>query len=218
MWFSNYKLEETSQLFTKSSSLFLRIVIFLLLLFSMFSALYSAHAQMEPRISSMLDDNVFVKTIASPISSNSTNKYTPFTTNLTLPPRILMVYNGIQHPGVLVSYKYRHGYTFGQLDIPAEKVTALLPSDVVNIKKGSFVRFFAKGDPTILPPSSLSIDAYTSQGKAVSVLNATKSESTTFALNLNEGKYILLAVATWIPRSEDVTGYTVFTYMINVVP
>src|ERR671930_451301 len=111
MWFSNYKLKKTSQLFTRSSSL--------------------------------LDGNVFVKTIASPISSNSTNKYTPFTTNLTLPPRIVMVYDGIQHSGVLVSYKYRHGYTFGQLDIPAKKVTALLPSNVVNIKRGSFVQFTA---------------------------------------------------------------------------
>src|SRR5919198_2237847 len=192
MWFSNYKLKKTSHLFTKSSSLFLRMAIFLLL-FSMFSALYSAHAQMEPRISSLLDDNVFVKTIASPVSSNSTNKYTPFTTNLTLPPRIIMVYNGIQHPGVLVSYKYRHGYTFGQLDIPAEKVTALLPSDIVNIKKGSFVRFFAKGDPPILPPSSISIDAYTSQGKAISVLNITKGTNSNVALNLAQGKYILLA-------------------------
>jgi hypothetical protein len=129
-----------------------------------------------------------------------------------------MVYDGIQHPGVLVSYKYRHGYTFGQLDIPAEKITALLPSDVVDIKKGSIVRFFAKGDPAILPPSSLSIDAYTSQGKAAGILNITKSTSSRFALNLNEGKYILLAVATWLPRSEDVTGYTIFTYMVNVVP
>jgi hypothetical protein len=191
----------------------------------------SAQAQMEPTVatSPLLVGKMFIvktmvstTTIASSTfssSSNSTsNKYVPFTTNVTLPPRIVMAYSGIQHPGVLVSYKYRHGYTFGQLDIPAEKVTALLPSDVVNIKKGSFVRFFAKGDPAILPPSSLSIDAYTSQGKAVGVLNVTKSESTTFALNLNEGKYMLLAVATWIPRSEDVTGYTVFSYMINVVP
>jgi hypothetical protein len=119
---------------------------------------------------------------------------------------------------VLVSYKYRHGYTFGQLDIPAKKVTVLLPADVVNIKKGSSVQFFAKGNPPILPPTSLSIDAYTSQGKAVSVLNTTKSTSSTVALNLNEGKYILLATATWIPGSEDVTGYTIFSYMINIVP
>jgi hypothetical protein len=174
-------------------------------------------------------DDIFVKVavgtsapphLSSSDSSNSStnNKYIPFTSNFTLPPRIVMVYNGIQHPGVLVSYKYRHGYTFGQLDMPAEKITALLPSDVVNIKKGSSVRFFAKGDPAVLPPSSLSIDAYTSRGKAAGVLNVTKSESTTFALNLNEGKYILLAVATWLPRSEDVTGYTIFSYMVNVVP
>jgi hypothetical protein len=161
---------------------------------------------------------MFIKTTtADYISSISTKNYVPFSSNLTLPSRIVMVYNGIQHAGVLVSYKYRHEYTLGQLNIPAEKVTALLPSDVVNIKKGSFVQFIAKGNPLILPPSSLSINAYTSQGKAVSVLNTTKGTSSTFALNLNEGKYILLATATWLPGSEDVTGYAIFSYMVNIV-
>lgn len=90
---------------------------------------------------------------------------------------------------------------------PTEKVTALHPSDVVSIKKGSSVQFFAKGGPQILPPTGLSIDAYTSQGKPVSVLNTTKAPSSTIGLNIVEGKYILLATATWIPGNEDVTGY-----------
>lgn len=87
-----------------------------------------------------------------------------------------------------------------------------------SIKKGSSVQFFAKGNPQIVPPASLSIDVYTSQGKAVTVLNTTKSASTTIPLNLPEGKYILLTTATWIPGSEDVTGYAIFSYMINIVP
>ena len=177
---------------------------------------FFAQVHGEPATGSSLVDSLYVKAAAS-ISANSNHKYIPFTSNITLPPRIVMVYDGIQHRGVLVSYKYRHGYTFGQLDIPAEKVTALLPSDVVNIKKGSIVRFFAKGEPAILPSNSLSINAYTSQGKAVGVLNTTKAASSTFSLNLQEGKYILLAVATWLPGSEDVTGYAIFSYMVNVV-
>lgn len=241
MSYSNSESTRISGVLIKPNPFVIRIVAIFLLLFLPFSmqnnnnnnglmAPLSAQAQMEPTTTSSLLVGKMVaaiKTVAattisssssSSSSSNSTNnKYIPFTSNFTLPPRIVMVYNGIQHPGVLVSYKYRHGYTFGQLDIPAEKVRALLPSDVVNIKKGSFVQFFAKGDPAILPPSSLSIDAYTSQGKAAGVLNITKSTTSTFALNLNEGKYILLAVATWLPRSEDVTGYTIFSYMVNVV-
>jgi hypothetical protein len=63
----------------------------------------------------------------------------------------------------------------------------------------------------------MSIDAYTSQGNAVSVLNITKGTSSTFALNLTEGKYILFATATWIPGSEDVTRHAIFSYMVNVV-
>jgi hypothetical protein len=49
------------------------------------------------------------------------------------------------------------------------------------------------------------------------VLNITKGTSSNVALNLTQGKYILLATATWIPRSEDVTGYAIFSYMINIV-
>lgn len=242
--YSKYECTKISRVFAKPNPFVIIIVAIFLLLFlplsismqnnnnnnnGVIAPFLSAQAQMEPTTTNaLLIGKMFVvavKTVADTISisssssnSSTNNKYIPFTSNSTLPPRIVMVYDGIQHPGVLVSYKYRHGYTFGQLDIPAEKVTALLPSDVVNIKKGSIVRFFAKGYPAILPPSSLSIDAYTSQGKAVGILNITKSTSSRFALNLNEGKYILLAVATWLPRSEDVTGYTIFTYMVNVVP
>jgi hypothetical protein len=220
----NYETRKTSQVFVKPNSLPLRIIaIVLSILFITLYAQYNskvpffAQVHGEPATGSSLIDSLYVKAAAS-IYANSNHKYIPFTSNTTLPPRIVMVYNGIQHPGVLVSYKYRHGYTFGQLDIPAEKVTALLPSDVVNIKKGSIVRFFTKGEPAILPSNSLSINAYTSQGKAVGVLNTTKAASSTFSLNLQEGKYILLAVATWLPGSEDVTGYAIFSYMVNVVP
>jgi hypothetical protein len=236
--YSKYECTKISRIFAKPNPFVIIIVtIFLLLLLPLSMSMQnnnnndgiiapslSAQAQMEPTTTNaLLIDKMFVvadtiSTSSSSFNSSTNNKYIPFTSNSTLPPRIVMVYDGIQHPGVLVSYKYRHGYTFGQLDIPAEKVTALLPSDVVNIKKGSIVRFFAKGDPAILPPSSLSIDAYTSQGKAAGILNITKSTSSRFAINLNEGKYILLAVATWLPRSEDVTGYTIFSYMVNVVP
>jgi hypothetical protein len=88
------------------------------------------------------------------------------------------------------------------------------------VQYNSKVPFFAQvhGEPAILPSNSLSINAYTSQGKAVGVLNTTKAASSTFSLNLQEGKYILLAVATWLPGSEDVTGYAIFSYMVNVVP
>ena len=180
----------------------------------------SSQAQAKTSSNSLTDsNNAYIKTAAvlTTISSDSNNSYVPFTSIFALPPKIVMVYSGTQHPGVLISYKYRHGYTFGQLDIPAKNVTALLPANVVTIKKGSSIQFFAKRNPAILPPSSLSIDAYTSQGKAVGVLNITKGTSSNVALNLAQGKYILLATATWIPRSEDVTGYAIFSYMINIV-
>jgi hypothetical protein len=213
-------------IYSKPTYLFFGIAIIFLLLASLLCVCRQydnvvtlpSHAQAETSSNSLTDRNVFIKTAISSTSSDSNNSYTPFTSNMTLPPRIVMTYNGMQHPDVLVSYKYRHGYTFGQLDIPAKKVTTSLPSDVVNIKKGSSVQFIAKGTPPILSPSSMSIDVYTSQGEPVNVLNTTKSTSSAVALNLSEGKYILLATATWLPRNEDVTGYAIFSYMINIVP
>jgi hypothetical protein len=223
-----HKSKTIFTIYSKPTYLYFGIAIIFLLLASLLCVciqkdnveIISSQAQAKTSSNSLTDsNNAYIKTAAvlTTISSDSNNSYTPFTSNFTLPPRIVMVYNGTQHLGVLVSYKYRHGYTFGQLDIPAKKVTALLPADIVNIKKGSSIQFFAKRNPAILPPSSLSIDAYTSQGKAVGVLNITKGTSSNVALNLAQGKYILLATATWIPRSEDVTGYAIFSYMINIV-
>ena len=98
---------------------------------------------------SLTDSSAFIKIAVHAISSDSNSSYVPFTSNFTLPPRIVMVYNGTQHPGVLISYKFRHGYTFGQLDIPAKKVNALLPSDAVNIKKAHLYSFLPKETPKL---------------------------------------------------------------------
>jgi len=58
--------------------------------------------------------------------------------------------------------------------------------------------------------------AYTSQGKAVGMINTTKATSSSFLI-LHEGKYMPLVVATWLLRSEDVKGYAIFSYMVIVI-
>lgn len=221
---SNHRTNDVSIMFSGSTLCISGIaVIFLLLLLpttSSLSAKYNIYASPFQVLAKKPINTVngFIKNIVNTMPSNSNDSYTPFTVNKALPPRIVIVYNGTEHSGVLVDYKYRKGYTFGQLDIPAKNVTSLHhPSDVFNIKKGSTVQFIAKGNPAILPPNTLSIDAYTSQGKAVGVLNMTKGTSSTVALDLVEGKYILLATATWIPGSEHVTGYAIFSYMIDII-
>ena len=158
-----HKSKTIFNIYSKPTYLYFGIAIIFLLLASLLCVciqkdnveIISSQAQAKTSSNSLTDsNNAYIKTAAAvltTISSDSNKSYTPFTSNFTLPPRIVMVYNGTQHPGVLISYKYRHGYTFGQLDIPAKKVTALLPADIVNIKKGSSIQFFAKRNPAILP-------------------------------------------------------------------
>ena len=133
-----------------------------------------------------------------------------------LPPNILMTYSGREYQGGLISYKYRGGETFSQLGIPAQKVKANLPACIITVQKGSTVRFAVIGYPSVLPPSSLSVTAYSNTGKAVKVLTTTQSSKSTFPINLDKGKYILLAVAVWLPRNEKVSGYVMYNYPINV--
>jgi hypothetical protein len=119
-----------------------------------------------------------------------------------LPPRIVMVYAGNEYSDDLISYQYRHGASFRIIDIPLENITKKVSlQPVVEVKNGSKIQFVIKGNPPVLP-SSLSITAYDMEGKAVKVLNATQYSKSIFTVNLSKGKYILLAIATWLPEHE----------------
>ncbi|MGC1929092.1 MAG: hypothetical protein WA667_08965, partial [Candidatus Nitrosopolaris sp.] len=87
-----------------------------------------------------------------------------------------------------------------------------------HVAEGSCVQFAIKGTPRGLPSSSLAVTAYASNnGTAVKVLNAVNSHSSIFKMNLVRGTYILLAVATWLPGSEHVSGYVIYKFMVTVI-
>ncbi len=82
-----------------------------------------------------------------------------------------MFYNGKEYnTGNLINAEYREGTSFARLHIPIEKVTTILPNQSINITSGSCLGFIMKNDPSALPPSSMSINAYTTEGKAIKVL------------------------------------------------
>jgi hypothetical protein len=135
-----------------------------------------------------------------------------------LPPKIVMNYGGKVYQGELSESKFRGGETISQLHIPPRNVTTNLPSKIVDVKEGSCVQFAIIGTPRLLPPSSLAVTAYASNnGTAVKVLNAVNSHSSIFRMNLVRGTYILLAVATWLPGSEHVSGYVIYKFMVTVI-
>lgn len=134
-----------------------------------------------------------------------------------LPPKILMNYAGIVYSGDLSEAKYRAGINFPELHIRPQNVSANLPSNIVHIKNDSCIQFVIVGTPKLLPPSSLAVTAYYAiNGTAAAVLDATDYDNTIFRMNLSKGNYILIAVATWLPGSEDVTGYVIYKFVVSI--
>jgi hypothetical protein len=135
-----------------------------------------------------------------------------------LPPLIVMSYIGKVYCGTLSDYKYRVGLTFNELQIPPNKVTMDLHSKLIRIQKDSNVTFSIKGFPKLLPPSNLGVGAYNaSNGTSVKLLNSTNSDSTIVKMDLPRGVYVILAVGTWLPRTEDVTGYVIYKFIVDVI-
>jgi hypothetical protein len=135
-----------------------------------------------------------------------------------LPPTLVMINDGIVYQGKLSQSKFRGGETFSRLHIQARNLTTNLPSKIIKVKEGSCVQFAIIGTPRLLPPSSLGVTEYTSNnGTAVKVLNAVGSHSSIFRVHLAKGMYILLAVGTWLPGSEHVSGYAIYKFVVNVI-
>ena len=151
----------------------------------------------------------FDSAICEPMMSNVT---IPSEDEDVLPPKMYLVYKDEVHHGELSQSKYREGETFSDIKIVPELIESQLPADTVEIKKDSCTQFVVKGTPRTLPPDSLDVSAYTTNGTSVGVLNATEDNISTFKINLPQGTYILLATATWIPNTSDeyVTGYVIY--------
>ena len=149
--------------------------------------------------------------ISAPLNANSRSKIN------VLPPKIMMNYAGIGYLGELSEAKYRAGVNFPELHIRPQNVSMNTPSNIVHVKKDSCIQFIIIGTPKLLPPSSLAVTAYSAiNGSAAAVLDATDYDNTIFRMNLNSGNYILVAAATWLPGSEDVTGYVIYKFVVNV--
>jgi hypothetical protein len=134
-----------------------------------------------------------------------------------LPPKIVMIYGGKVYHGELSEAKFRGDRTFSQLHIQPRNLTTNLPSKIVKVREGSCVQFAIIGTPRLLPPSSLGVTVYDSNnGTAVKVLNVVGSHSA-FRVNLARGNYTLLAVGTWLPGSEHVSGYTIYKFIVTIV-
>ena len=140
------------------------------------------------------------------------------------PPQIIMINdNNKEHKGVLDSYSFVNTEKLNQIPVFNYKVTATIPDKSITLEKGSIVRVVIEGNPSPeSPPDGLAVAAYTEKGNPVKVLKVNEDKSkkeTSFIIDLNEGDYILMAVATWLPDEDDerITGYVAYSYRVNVV-
>ena len=173
---------------------------------------------------------------------------TPFKTR-AIAPQIAMIYTGKDYHGTLISYTTNNtspntgnSPTLGESLVTPTNITSpantssttATSNNVISIKRGSSISFIVRNSSSSSNnnnnytnnnlanslPSSLSITAYDLKGKPVILLNTTERSNTISAIvNLNSGRYILLAVATWLPQPTDKTrtGFVSYSYNINVL-
>ncbi len=140
------------------------------------------------------------------------------------PPEIIMNLDDKAYPGELRNFVWNGGDVNDNFPVnepPRNNITAIIPNNTATIEKGSQVRFAVKDNPSPeVQPDSLSVTAYTLEGYPSKVLNVSSNKADTFNVELDEGKYILLAVATWLPNEENyltTEGYVSYAYRIDVV-
>ncbi|MDR4510754.1 MAG: hypothetical protein MRJ93_03505 [Nitrososphaeraceae archaeon] len=125
----------------------------------------------------------------------------------------------------MVSYKYREGYRFSDLDIYLQNLSSYLHTKIIPIKSKD-IKFTASGYPERLEPSNLSITTYKiddnkinftkGQLRILEPLNATNNEYL-FKMNLPLGEYFVLASTTTIPESYDrVGGYAIYSFRLLI--
>jgi hypothetical protein len=197
------------------ATLFPFILIVLLVYLKIYVITGSSMAQLSNTPTTSVQNNTNNSKCTIPFMVNS-NSIEPKVR--VLPPKIVMIYAGKEYDGELSDSKYREGQTISELHIPLKNVSTDLPSKMVQVKEGSCLQFVIKGTPRLLPPSSLAVTAYDSNnGTAVKVLSAVDSHSSIFKVILNKGNYIYLAVATWLPGTQHVSGYVIYKFMVNVI-
>jgi hypothetical protein len=137
------------------------------------------------------------------------------------PPRIIMIYNSTEYPGVLDSYSFRVADTFNEIPVFNDTVTSTIPNETIAVENGSILEFVIKGNaPPEARSDALAVNAYTIEGSPVKVLKvADKSQRTSFMADLKAGEYILTAIATWFPQqnTERISGYVAYSYRITSV-
>jgi hypothetical protein len=143
------------------------------------------------------------------------------------PPEIVIINNNTQYMGELRNYIWRAGDVNDNIPViqaPRASLNASLFSysgATISIDNGSEVTFAVKENPAPeAQPDAISVNAYTLAGQPVKVLSVSENKRDTFRIDLPNGEYILMAIATWLPdpnRYLNVEGYVKYVFKVNVI-
>jgi hypothetical protein len=137
-----------------------------------------------------------------------------------LPAKIQMTYNNQIYEGKPIFYIYRGDSSFSDFQKPQFNISNI-NTEVITIENGSEVEFKIIDYPQIIKPSYLGVTAYKDTGESAQIIkneefNIIKSNDTN-KIDMNEGNYTLIATATWDGETEDVEGFQLNAFKINII-
>ena len=137
-----------------------------------------------------------------------------------LPAKIQMIYNNQIYEGKPIFYIYRGDSSFSDFQKPQFNISNI-NTESITVKNGSEVEFKIIDYPQIIKPSYLGVTAYKETGEPAQIIkneefNKIKSNATN-KIMMEEGEYTLIATATWDGETEDVEGFQLNAFKINVI-
>ncbi|MDX1371930.1 MAG: hypothetical protein R3321_05640 [Nitrososphaeraceae archaeon] len=161
--------------------------------------------------------------------NNNQNQYSLITIGMNsnlisdvLPATIQMIYNSQTYEGKPIFSIYRGDSSFSAFQKPQFNISNI-NTKIINVENGSEVEFKIIDYPQVLKPSYLGITAYNEAGEVTQIIESeefyqTNSSGTNkVKVDMEEGVYTLIATATWDGETEDVEGFQLNAFKINLI-
>jgi len=131
-----------------------------------------------------------------------------------------LIYNNQIYEGKPIFYIYRGDNSFSDFQKPQFNISNI-NTEIIIVENGSEVEFKIIDYPQIIKPSYLGVTAYKGTGELAQIIkneefNKIKSNDTN-KIDMEEGEYTLIATATWDGETEDVEGFQLNAFKINII-
>lgn len=139
-------------------------------------------------------------------------------------PTISIKYDNNTYYGELRSAAFSYGDVDNSLEFfgnNSSNITSIIPDQIINISQDKQIQLLIRGNPTPEnQPNTLSSTAYYLNGTQVKVLSISEDgKRDTFNIDFDKGQYLILAVATWLPNSDNYlksSGYISYVFRVNI--